>query len=121
MSQLLSRAHSTVGAAKVLHNEGYYGDAVSRAYYATFYAAKAAILHAGKDAHTHKGVHMLFNSLYVKEGLVSAAVGKLLSRLFERRREADYDDGASITEEQSQEALDLASQFVEHVQKLLDG
>ena len=120
MTQLLIRANSTLGAAKVLHNEGFFGDAVSRAYYAAFYAARAAIAQAGKEAHTHKGVHTMFNLVYVREGLISADVGKLLSRLFERRREADYDDGAMITKAQSHEALGLARQFVTYIEKLLD-
>ena len=121
MNPLLIRANSTLGAATVLHNEGFFGDAVSRAHYAAFYAAKAAIGQAGRDAHTHEGVHATFNRIHVRDGTVPTEVGKLLSRLFERRREADYDDGAMITKAQSHEALDLARQFVEHIQKLLDG
>lgn len=35
--------------------------------------------------------------------------------------DADYDDGEAIAKEQALEALDLARQFVKHIQKLLDG
>ena len=77
-----------------------------------------------KPERTHirtRGVHTTFSRIHVRDGTVPTEVGKLLSRPFERRREADYDDGAMITKAQSHEALDLARQFVEHIQKLLDG
>jgi len=40
---LLERAESKLSAAKVLLKEGYYDDAVSRAYYSMYFAARALL------------------------------------------------------------------------------
>ncbi len=49
--------------------DGHYDDAVSRAYYAMFYASKALLLAVGEDPHKHKGVVTLFGKRFAKLGL----------------------------------------------------
>jgi uncharacterized protein (UPF0332 family) len=44
---LLSKAHDSVRAAKLLSDAGLYDFAVSRAYYAVFYVAEAFLLGVG--------------------------------------------------------------------------
>ena len=51
-SALLRRAAEILGAARVLIEAGYYGSAVSEAYYVMFDAAKAILI--GKNILRHK-------------------------------------------------------------------
>ena len=46
--------------ARRLTADGYYNDAVSKAYYAMFYASRALLLAVGRDPHKHTGVVSLF-------------------------------------------------------------
>ncbi len=52
---LMKKAESKLEAARVLLNEGKLEDAVSRAYYAAYNAARAILL-LGEEASTHGGV-----------------------------------------------------------------
>ena len=45
-AHLLSKAHESLGAAKLLASEGFSGIAGSRAYYTMFYAAQACQVEA---------------------------------------------------------------------------
>jgi len=47
--ELISQAERSLGAARLLDENEYYAEAVSRAYYAMFYAA-TALLHSGDIA-----------------------------------------------------------------------
>jgi uncharacterized protein (UPF0332 family) len=53
---LLSKAHDSVRAAKLLSDAGFCDFAVSRAYYAMFYVAEAFLLGVGLSFSRHAGV-----------------------------------------------------------------
>ncbi|MDO8871678.1 MAG: HEPN domain-containing protein [Methanoregula sp.] len=65
----LTLAAETLGAAEYLLKGGYYNDAVSRAYYAMFYAARALL--ASRDLHPkgHKDLILQFGLEFVKKGI----------------------------------------------------
>jgi uncharacterized protein (UPF0332 family) len=64
--------------------------AVSRAYFAAFYAAEAALLHLGETRSKHSGVIAAFVQLVVRNGACDEQAGRLLRDLYERRGQADY-------------------------------
>ena len=105
--------------AELLEREGYFPEAMVRAYYAAFYAARVAIREEGQDAFTHKGVLVAFNLLFVKPGRLDREVGRQLRHLLESRQLADYDDGAIGTREEAADALREASDVVAAVRALL--
>jgi uncharacterized protein (UPF0332 family) len=53
---LLERAASKLSAANVLLKDGYYDDAVSRAYYSMHFAARTLLLTKDITPKTHKGL-----------------------------------------------------------------
>jgi uncharacterized protein (UPF0332 family) len=87
---LLRRAHEEVGAAHALRERGYAAQAVSRAYFAAFYAAEAALLTVNETRSKHAGVISAFIRVVVREGGCDERAGRLLRDLFERRGQADY-------------------------------
>ncbi len=64
----LAKAREKARVARELSSKGYWDDAVSRAYYAAFHAAQAALLTEGQRGDTHKGLVLLFGLLLVKTG-----------------------------------------------------
>lgn len=52
----MAKAKEKLAVARELFERGHYDDAVSRAYYAAFHAAQAALISEGQEADTHKGV-----------------------------------------------------------------
>lgn len=95
-----------------MSEKGYGRQAISRAYFAAFYAAEAALALLGEARSKHAGVIAAFGKLVVREGGLGDAVGRLLRSLFERRNEADY-TGAEPPEEESLAAVLDAERFVD--------
>lgn len=94
----MERCWEEIAAAKVLAREGFAAQAVSRCYYAAFYAAEAALLSVGESRSKHAGVISAFGQLIVKGRGVDERAGRLLRSLDDRRSHADYDLGPVPTE-----------------------
>ena len=69
---------------------GFTAEAISRAYYAAFYAAEAALLSLGETRSKHAGVISAFGDLVVRQRRLDVSAGKVLVSLFDRRNQADY-------------------------------
>jgi uncharacterized protein (UPF0332 family) len=87
----LKLAEKRLKAAKILFQENMLEDAVNRAYYSIFYAAKAMLNVLGFDAKTHSGLISEFGLRIVKEKLVPVKYGRILRIAFEMRESSDYE------------------------------
>ncbi|GEM_PF-2666731 len=90
-----------------------------RAYYAAFYAAKAALLEDGLEYTKHSAVVAAVHQHYVKAGRLQVEQGKALSWLFELRSVADYGGTAHVSPDEAQQAIEAAAEFVEAIKRLL--
>ena len=95
----LRRARQELAAAKLLAGNGFTAQAVSRAYYAAFYAAEAALSSVGETRSKHAGVVAAVGTLLVRQHGLDPDAGRLLRSLFERRSRADYDLDTVPTDE----------------------
>jgi uncharacterized protein (UPF0332 family) len=95
----MERCWEELAAARLLAGKGFEAQAVSRAYFAAFFAAEAALLAVGETRSKHSGVLSAFVHLLVRGGQLDEEIGRLLRSLFERRNEADYSPVAVPTEE----------------------
>jgi len=116
IAALLDRARRELAVVRTLWEAGFHEQADSRAYYAAFFAAEAALLSLGETRSKHAGVVSAFGRLVVKDGGLDAELGRSLRRLFERRNVADYDwlddgDSSGAATDPSQ----IAEPFVEGV------
>ncbi|MEM4713054.1 MAG: HEPN domain-containing protein [Candidatus Bathyarchaeia archaeon] len=116
----LEAAQTRLKAAKLLFEKGMLEDAVNRAYYAFFHAAKAMLNVLGYDAKTHSGLISEFGLRIVKTNLIDKKFGQYLRRAFEMRESSDYEIGAIFSEEEvktliknAEEFLNKAKDFVE--------
>ena len=91
VSAFLDKAHRALDAARLLADASDAAGAINRAYYAAFYAARAALLTVGETPKTHAGTHNRFRVRFVDTGQISAALGKVLPLAFDLRLGADYD------------------------------
>ncbi len=114
----MARARQELAAAALLVANGFGAQAISRAYYAAFYSAEAALLSLGQTRSKHSGVVSAFGRLVVREGGIEEAAGRLLRSLFERRSHADYEVADVPVEEANQAVID-AIVVVERVERWL--
>lgn len=78
ISLFIRRAQETYTVACELHQNHHYNDAVSRAYYSMFYAAKAVLLTKDIITRTHRGTISQLNSNFVRVGEFEEMVWKYL-------------------------------------------
>ena len=109
---LTDRAYEKLEVAKSLFKDEFYSDAVSRAYYAMFYAARALLSEKNIYPKTHHGVISQFGLKFVKEGHFKKEIFVLFARAQEDREEADYGLLAEIEEEEAEKIIEGAEQFL---------
>ena len=116
----LERSRLELGAAKLLADHGFGAQAISRSYYAAFYAAEAGLLHVGEVRTKHAGVIAAVGGLLVGQRGLDANVGRLLRSLFERRSRADY-ELEEVPREEAVRALADATTVVEAIEAWLEA
>jgi uncharacterized protein (UPF0332 family) len=114
MSVALSREE--LEAARNLVDSGFPRQAISRAYYAAFYAALEA---AGEPSpKTHSGMRSRFSDLARSTASIGSDVGRALSQLGTDRTEADY-DRPTITKEEANDAITKAQHVVDVIERAI--
>jgi uncharacterized protein (UPF0332 family) len=116
----LQNAERTLAEARSLAAGGFSRGAVNRAYYATFYAARALLATQRLDSAKHSGVLSLFDREFVKPGTVEVVQSKAIHRLFRLRQEGDYADMVEVSLEEASAALADAEAFVVCVTQTLE-
>ena len=120
IAELMEKAVRAAQSAKLLLDAGDKDGACSRAYYAMFDAARAALVaigYAPEDLKTHSSVIGQFGLRMVKTGLISRETGKALNDVQEIRQLADYLP-AQVPGDKAEWAVDQAHKFVEAVEAL---
>ena len=108
-------------SAGLLLDHGELEDAVSRAYYAMFHAARAILFSGGLVAKTHRGTISAFGERVVKRGLLGEEYADMLRRAFDLRQRSDYELYAELGEELARQTLKDAERFVEKARELLSA
>lgn len=116
---LLERAALKLSAAKMLFDEKYYDDAVSRAYYSMYFAAKAMLLTKDIAPKTHKGLIRMFGMEFINKGFIEKMYGEALSTAKEDREDADYSLICEITKEEAEFVVGDAEMFLDRIKEAL--
>jgi uncharacterized protein (UPF0332 family) len=115
----LAKAQDKLSVAQELFRNKHYDDTVSRAYYAAFHAAQAALLSEGQEADSHKGVVTLFGLLMIKTGKIDKHYGKLLANLKDDREKSDYEVLSFVDAETAKRAVTEAEEFCKAIDQYL--
>lgn len=114
VTALLERAQQDIAAARSLIAQEFHAVAISRSYYAAFYAAEGALLALGKSRSKHSGVISGFGEFVVRGEGFDKELGAVLRRLFDLRIDVDY-SLLPPTEEDAMKSVDDAQRFVNAV------
>jgi uncharacterized protein (UPF0332 family) len=93
--------------------------AVSRAYYAMFYAAEAALLGKGLSFSKHSAVIAAFGLHFVKPGIVRQDLQRYFTEGESLRNVSDYDVGPQVERQDAERQVSRARTFVEELAGLL--
>lgn len=116
-SEFMAKAVEKLRAARLLLDGGFPSPAVSAAYYAMLYAARAALSERDLNARTHGGIWGLFSATFVRSGEVDAALGGAGSRIQRDRERADY-EAEDFEDADAEAILAEAERFVDAIGEL---
>jgi len=116
---LLGKARRNIRSAKMLLADGDCDTAVSRAYFAMFYAAEALLLSKGLAYSKHSAVIAAFGKEFVKPGVLPAEFHAHLREAAEARNISDYQVGSYLTEEATAQHISRAEELLVAAERLL--
>jgi uncharacterized protein len=113
------RARQAMGAAEVLRDAGYPADALSRAYYATLHAAKAALYVHNVATASHAAVRRMFGLHLIQSGDIEGEWGSHLGEILDDRLAADYDVEAEFSIEEANATCEQARAFLDRIESYM--
>jgi uncharacterized protein (UPF0332 family) len=116
-AELLARAREGAESARTLVDAGHAATAVSTAYYAMLYAARAALSERDRHARSHTGIWGLFREEFVVTGEFDAEIAQAAQRAQARREASDY-AAESFEVAEAVELVATAERFVAAVERL---
>jgi uncharacterized protein (UPF0332 family) len=108
----MDRARRNVQAARGLVDTPYPEIALSRAYYALFYAATALLAAEGESYSKHSAVIAGYGRLFARTKRLDPKLHRYLTRAFKLRGVADYDVSVAVTPEDAREVIAWAEEFI---------
>lgn len=118
--EFMEQARERLTAARDAFDAMHPGVAVSVAYYAMFYAARAALSEDDANARTHRGTWNLFRERYVETDAFDDALYRLAQRAQTAREGADY-EAITPSKRDSEEYVGGAADFIAAVERMLDA
>lgn len=93
----------------------------NRAYYAIFHAMRAVLALEGKDFEKHSAVISYFRKEYIKTQIFSVEASRIVGNAFDLRNDSDYSDWCEVSQEDAEEQLLAAEQFLAMTKSYLDA
>ncbi|MHB9112757.1 MAG: HEPN domain-containing protein [Thermoleophilia bacterium] len=115
----LEEAHESIDEASLLLESGKSRGALSRAYYAMFYATLALLAIKELGASKHSGVIRLFHEHYVQDGTFEKEKARSLSVAFDLRNKSDYRELVTPSEEEARDTLKAAVTFISEAERII--
>jgi uncharacterized protein len=116
-SEFMDAARRRLAAAEAVADEDS-STALSAAYYAMLYCARAALSERGVYAKTHRGAWHEFRSAFVVSGEIDADLAARVQKIQPEREQADYDAWLAPSED-TMHAIALARDFLKAVEAVL--
>lgn len=116
----MAEARERLEAARALIDRRLLGAAVSDAYYAILYAARAALSERDRNAKTHRGTWSIFHEELVAPGAFDAELAREARATQEPREGVDY-AAARVSLEEAERIVETAERFVSAIDGLVDG
>lgn len=115
----LEKSDKTLSEMEVQLQNGLWGLAANRLYYALFHAVSALLISEKHEVGTHRGAVNKFSLFFVKTGLFSLAEGKLYSQLQKLREDGDYNCSIDIDQADIEEKVKPTKELIGHIKQYI--
>ncbi len=116
----LDTAKECLRDSDILLQSESYKAAANRSYYAVFHAMRAVLVFDEFDSKKHSGIIAEFRRRYIKTGIFTSEISKIIDIQFSARSHSDYDDFYIISKEEAINGLHEAEKAVAEVEKYLN-
>ena len=120
ITALMKRAEKFLRSAEKLLSDGDFDSSVSRSYYAMLYAAEAVLLTKKLKFRSHRAVQAQFGKHFVKTGIFSVEMPRMLRDAYDLRLTGDYQYDVEVTQDQAAQSIAWAKKFVAEVRGYLE-
>lgn len=117
----LNRAKEDLETARDNLTGGKYRASVNRSYYALFHALRAVTALDHFDSGKHSGIIAFFNQHYVKTGVFTKELSKMIDSSYRLREKADYDDFFLVARDDAEQQLEKASHIVQIIEQYVNS
>jgi uncharacterized protein len=117
----LRQADETLSdAKKMLEDKLSSRSIINRAYYSMFYSVLALFLKHDIKVKTskHSGVLSIFDVEFVHTGKIDQKYSRMFHKIFEVRQEGDYKELVEFSDNDAEEFVKLAEEFLEGIKKI---
>lgn len=118
--ELLLQARRWLASAGSSLGSGFPESAATDAYYAVFYAARAALSEEDRYAKTHGGVWDLLHRLFVTTGRLDEGLYGRARRIERLRLDAHY-EARDVPSPQAEQAVHAAEQFIKAIEGTINS
>jgi len=115
----LENSKEKLNSARILLENNQLKDSLSRSYYAMFTAARALLATKRLDSSKHVGVISLFNQHFVKTGIISKDLGRMLLKGKDLRQDGDYKDFVEVSTQEAKKQYKDAEEFINQIEEVL--
>jgi uncharacterized protein (UPF0332 family) len=117
---LLAKAERAIHAARTLLDASDMEFAAGRVYYAMFYVAEALLYERGLRFSKHSAVHAAFGKEFAKTRELEPKFHGWLLAAFNTRLQTDYAFEVTVTNEDVEELVEQAQEFLAEARRYLD-
>ena len=115
----LQKSAQALKEAGLLRDNKMTDTAVSRLYYAAFYAVNALLVSKGFNPKTHTGTKTIFNKEFILTQKLKSSLSDFYTFIMSKRFEADYDDFVFIDNDNMDRLFTQTRDFVNEVTGLI--
>lgn len=117
--EFMDQARDRAATAREILALGHLEAAVSAAYYAMLYAARAALSESDEYARTHGGTWHLFHERYVTTGAFDQHLHAMAQGAQRTREQGDY-EAITPDRDEAERLVDGAADYIAAVERMLD-
>jgi hypothetical protein len=94
---------------------------LNRSYYSIMHAVKSLLAVDHLDAHSHRGLFVVFNKEYIKTGIFDKIFSQILKEAAMIRDKSDYNDFFIVSKDEAKQQIDNAEKFLTEIRKYLES
>ena len=117
----MEKSENALEEAKIMANHGFYDNAVTRLYYACFYAASALLIKNNIETGSHRGIKTMLSLHFVKPGLLETKHVRTYAELLNGRQLSDYEDFFYQDKDSFEAYLEKTVEFLKVIKTMIEA